>query len=141
MELEEVRGPSGGDRLAVGVDVVGGDDETPVVDLDAQQAVVEDVAAVGARGERGAAFGDGGLRAAGRDAGARVRGRVEDERGRAFPANARWAASMIPFSSPASRSYVARASRWTQAMEEPGRMSWNWCSRTVFQMRSNSSYG
>lgn len=48
---------------------------------------------------------------------------------------------MMAFSSEAIRSYVFRASRWTQAMEEPGRMSWNWWSRTVFQIRSKSSYG
>ena len=31
-----------------------------------------------------------------------------------------------------------RASRCTQAIELPGRMSWNWCSSTVFQSRSSS---
>lgn len=79
--------------------------------------------------------------AAREDAFAAVRRGVEEEGVVPSPARARWAASMMAFSSEAIRSYVFRASRWTQAMEEPGRMSWNWWSRTVFQIRSKSSYG
>ena len=36
---------------------------------------------------------------------------------------------------------LPRASRCTQAIDVPGRMSWNWCRSTSFQSRSSSSYG
>ena len=48
---------------------------------------------------------------------------------------------MIASSSAASSAYVASASRCTQEIDEPGRMSWNWFSSTAFQIRSRSSYG
>ncbi len=50
MQLEQVRGAAGGLELAVGVPEVGDrGDEAAGVESDAQQAVVEDGAAVGAR--------------------------------------------------------------------------------------------
>ena len=41
----------------------------------------------------------------------------------------------------ATSAYVARASRCTQAIDEPGRMSWNWCSSTIRHSSSSSSAG
>ncbi len=81
VELEQVARPARGDRLAVGGDVVRRDDQPPVVDLDAQQAVVEDVSTAGARGEGGAALGGGRGGGTRLDAGPVVRGGVEDQRG------------------------------------------------------------
>ncbi|MBC2903767.1 hypothetical protein H4N64_19505 [Streptomyces sp. PSKA01] len=69
--------------MPVRLDVVRGDGQPLGVDLDAQQAVVEDVSAVAAPREPGPAPLDRGARAARRDAVAGVRGGVEDERGRA----------------------------------------------------------
>src|SRR6266511_4159169 len=57
------------------------------------------------------------------------------------PASAATAEAVIASSSARTWAYVASASRCTQAIELPGRMSWNWCSSTVFQSRSSSSYG
>ena len=45
--LEEIRRPAGGDVSRSAVEVVGGDDQAAGVDLDPQQAVVEDVSAAG----------------------------------------------------------------------------------------------
>ncbi len=47
MQLEQVAGAAGGDGLAVGGEVHGGVDQAARVDADPQQAVVEDVSAVG----------------------------------------------------------------------------------------------
>lgn len=73
MELEQVRGPARGDRLAVGLDVVGGDDESPAVDLDAEEAVLQYVSAADPGRECRLALDRRGLGAARGDAFAAVR--------------------------------------------------------------------
>lgn len=71
-----------------------------------------------------------------------MRCRIEDDlRVAGVEASACCAVAMIASSSSASFAYVASASRCTQAIELPGRMSWNWFSSTAFQIRSSSSYG
>ncbi len=57
------------------------------------------------------------------------------------PPSAATAAAVSSSNSVATRAYSASASRCTQAIEEPGRMSWNWCSSTVFHSLSSFSYG
>ncbi len=58
-----------------------------------------------------------------------------------LPASAANASPTIPSSSAATSAYVRAASRCTHAIDVPGRMSWNWCSSTVFHSRSSASYG
>jgi hypothetical protein len=55
------------------------------------------------------------------------------------PARACCAAAISASSSISRAAYVARASRCTQPIDEPGRMSWNWCSSTVRHAARNSS--
>ena len=55
------------------------------------------------------------------------------------PASTLTASAMISSSSAAISAYAASASRCTQAIEVPGRMSWNWCSSTDFHSRSSRS--
>src|SRR5262245_6676889 len=57
------------------------------------------------------------------------------------PATEDMAALVVACSSAATAAYFASASLCTHAIELPGRMSWNWCSRTTFQSRSKASYG
>lgn len=103
MQLEEVRGPAGRDRLPVALDVVRRDDQAAAVDLDAQQTVVQDVPAALAGRQMGTAFGGGG---GGGAAGtpARACGAALKTSGvPPSPASARWAVPMISFSSRAMR--------------------------------------
>ncbi|MEG8037225.1 hypothetical protein QP157_18475 [Sphingomonas sp. LR61] len=57
------------------------------------------------------------------------------------PASAESAWPMIAVSAAAVSAYFASASRCTQAIEVPGRMSWNCWSSTCCHRASSSSYG
>ena len=138
VQLQKVARGSWRDHLALGLDVVQRGDQTPLVDGDPDDPVVQDAVLDRHR----LAFTD-------RRRPRRARRRRSRVCGAALkticaspePASACWAVAMIASNSAASFAYVASASRCTQEIDEPGRMSWNWFSSTAFQIRSRSSYG
>ena len=111
------------------------------VELDPDQAVVEDEAP-GHRSRRrpgGAVARGHGRRRQGRDPLLGVGGGVEGQAHSPWPHRAEMARSMSASRRSAPLAKLATASSLTMAIDEPGRMSWNWLSRMSRQISSSSS--